>query len=228
MLLMNFTQAFACTNGNEDPYIKYLNDSIAKIDVSINAKRNELYNLKVEWFETCVKYLNQDQRQFKKSELKRLIEQTVEKVDGKELLTELRKAYECVDKGTVYHYQEIPRPIYKGAALKHESAMNNNHKKQVKEPTQAEDGKRINTEDDKPDPSKDTLVVDDKKDNQDGDGKVLKDEKETPNPKDEKKDEEKKDNKKDQDSAQKKKEIDRGSFEGGKSKGNKSKDGGLN
>lgn len=224
---------------NNNPAVAYLVKGIVDLDKSISESKQELYSLKMNWYNICVRYLQKDPNSFKKEDLESLINQTVEDIDGKELIDELSKALKEMKN---YHYSPVPTPTLFAESQSQKNgkktpSSNSQQKKGNKEtePSIPKDGK-IEEDPTKDKPGNDKVVDNDKKenmedtppidvplvptttkDNSDGKDPAVS----TP---------QKKDNtgtKEDKPEIKQPKKNDRGSIEEGKSKVSKQKDGGI-
>lgn len=153
---------------NNNPAVAYLVKGIVDLDKSISESKQELYSLKMNWYNICVRYLQKDPNSFKKEDLESLINQTVEDIDGKELIDELSKALKEMKN---YHYSPIPKPtlFVESQSKKNSKKTSSSNSQQKKinkdtEPSTPKDGK-IEEDPTKEKPGNDKVVDNDKKEN---------------------------------------------------------------
>ena len=101
---------------NGDVSLEQLKEQLQSLSMEINGLRgdifaanNELYDLKLNWYNKCVSYLKSGKHT--KEDLESLISQSDESIDGKALCDELNRAFVCCIKKQSYAYSEIPKPI---------------------------------------------------------------------------------------------------------------------
>lgn len=88
--------------------ISRLYEQIDEVNNFITQRKEELYNLKLDWYNTCVRYLQEGK--IKLDELELLIRGTKSEIDGDALLLELKRAMDCSASGKPYEYKNVNPP----------------------------------------------------------------------------------------------------------------------
>lgn len=106
--------------------ISRLYEQIEEVNSFITKRKEELYILKLSWYNTCVKYLQEGE--FKQDELDILIRGTKSEIDGEDLLSELKRAKDCSSSGISYEYNHV-NPPSKESSVSNKSS--NDKKKRI-------------------------------------------------------------------------------------------------